>query len=42
MKNLHDIEMEIMMQEGKITLETNRNRLDEYEMNAFEQKYIMR
>ena len=38
MKNLDDIEMKIMIQEGKIRLERIKNSLDEFEMNALEIK----
>ena len=38
MKNLEDIEMKIMIQEGKIRLERIKNSLDEFEMNALEIK----
>ena len=37
-KNLDDIEMKIMMQEGKIRHERMKNCLDEIEMNALETK----
>ena len=37
-KNLDDIEMKIMMQEGKIRLERIKNSLVEFEMNALEIK----
>ena len=38
MKNLDDIEMKIIMKEGKIRLEKITNSLDEIEMNALEIK----
>ena len=38
MKNLDDIEMKIIMKEGKIRLERITNSLDEFEMNALEIK----
>ena len=38
MKNLDDVQMKIMMQEGKIPLERIKDSLDEYEINALEIK----
>ena len=38
MKDLDDIEMKIMMQEGQIRLERMKNSLDEFEMNALKIK----
>ena len=38
MKNLYDIEMKIMMQNGKIRFERIKNSLHEFEMNELEIK----
>ena len=38
MKNLDHIEMKIMMYEGKIRLESIKNSLEEFELNASEKK----
>ena len=37
-KNLDDIKIKIMMQEGKIRFERIKDKLDEFEMNALERK----
>ena len=38
MENLDDIEMKVIMQEGRIRFERIKNSLDEFEMNALEMK----